>query len=179
MKYLKIIIILVVAISIVLSSCVNHEEITITEEDTTLKEVNYYMIDLRGEVYRPGIYKVQKGSLIIDVINLAGGLREEADLSQINLVETINDNCKIIINKRKDPSTTIENQDNNDNNNKININTCTIEQLMTLPNIGSVKAKAIVEYRKTNGLFKSIDNLLEVTGIGQSLFNQIKDLITV
>lgn len=178
MKYLKIIIILVVAISIVLSSCANHQEITISEEEPTLKEVNYYMIDLRGEVYRPGIYKVQKGSLIIDVINLAGGLREEADLSQINLVEMINDNCKIIINKRQDPSTTVENKVDKDNN-KININTCTIEQLMTLPNIGSVKAKAIVEYRKANGSFKSIDNLLEVTGIGQSLFNQIKDLITV
>lgn len=140
------------------------------------QEHNYYMVDIRGEINRPGIYKVESGAMINDVIELAGGLTNQADISKINLVEIIDDNLQIIINK-------VSNDDKEKEivtvNNKININTCTKTDLMTLSGIGATKAQAIINYRDKNGKFKKIEDLLKVNGIGEALLLQIKDYITI
>ena len=114
--------------------------------------------------------------MINDVIELAGGLTYQADISKINLVEIINDNKKIVI-SRVTNSETKEEPKKEDN--KININTCTKSDLMKLSGIGSTKAQAIINYRDKNGKFKKIEDLLKVNGIGEALLLQIKEFITV
>lgn len=140
------------------------------------QEQQYYMVDIRGEVNRPGIYKVESGAMINDVIELAGGLTYHADISKINLVEIINDNKKIVISRVTNNETKEEPKKED---NKININTCTKSDLMKLSGIGSTKAQAIINYRDKNGKFKKIEDLLKVNGIGEALLLQIKEYITV
>lgn len=140
------------------------------------QEQQYYMVDIRGEVNRPGIYKVESGAMINDVIELAGGLTYQADISKINLVEIINDNKKIVISRVTNNETKEEPKKED---NKININTCTKSDLMKLSGIGSTKAQAIINYRDKNGKFKKIEDLLKVNGIGEALLLQIKEFITV
>ena len=156
---------------LVLCSCDNNE-INYSFNENNIEINEYCLVDLRGEVRYPGIYKVKVGSLINDVIKLAGGLTEYANLDNINLVNDVSKNMKLVI-----PS--INNKINNDSNNLINLNTSTLAELMTIPKIGEAKAKAIISYREENGGFKSIEELKNVSGIGESLYEAIKTYITV
>ncbi len=165
-----------------------------------------YLVDIKGEVNAPGIYRLKKDSRVIDVINMAGGLTENANTSVINLSKKIIDEMVIIIYSNQqveDFSKTkeIENQvsdycnqiDENSIHNdacieekstvttidgKISLNTATMEELMNLPGVGEAKAKSIIEYRESNGNFNSIEDITKVSGIGESLFAQIKEYIT-
>ena len=135
-------------------------------------EETYCMIDVRGEVMYPNIYKIASGSLIYDAIELAGGVTINADLTNINLVSIITTNMQIFIPKKA----SLESSKVND---KININSCSIEELLTIPKIGLVKAQAIIEYRNQNGWFTKLEDLKNVKGIGDSLFEEIKTYITI
>ncbi len=161
-------------------------------------------MDIKGEVNNPGIYSLNEGSRVIDVIEKSGGLTDKADTSVINLSKKIIDEMVIIIyskNEVKDfkktkelekqvldkcvqkDETSLKNDaciENSikDQTTKININTATLEELMTLTGIGESKAKSIIKYREQTP-FKSIEDLLNVTGIGDNLFAQIKENITV
>lgn len=134
----------------------------------------YCMIDLRGEVMRPGIYKIESGSLVNDVIELAGGFTKMADKNSINLVQIITSNMKIVVN-----ATNMENNTQYLQDTRINLNTCNKEQLLSVPKIGEAKAEAILNYREKNGGFQSIEELLKVSGIGDTLYSQIKVYFTV
>ena len=152
-------------------------------------------VDIKGMINNPGVYEVDSNSRVNDVITLAGGLKEGADTSNINLAKIVSDEMTIIIYSTEEVlekfkqevcicnCPCIENNaciNNNDNNsNLININTATIEELTTLTGIGDVKAEAIIKYRNEVGKFKTKEELLNVDGIGESLFEKIKDDITV
>ena len=152
-------------------------------------------VDIKGMINNPGVYEVDSNSRVNDVITLAGGLKEGADTSNINLAKIVSDEMTIIIYSTEEVLEKfkqevricncpyIENNaciNNNDNNsNLININTATIEELTTLTGIGDVKAEAIIKYRNEVGKFKTKEELLNVDGIGESLFEKIKDDITV
>lgn len=171
------------------------------EETPTL-----YKVDIKGEVVSPGIYSLEPDSRVIDVIEHAGGLTEQANTTVINLSKKIADEMVIIIysntevrdfENTKEKETIVQEKCNqkDDNslkndacitssqqateNTKISLNTATIEQLMTLPGIGEAKAKAIIAYRDEQGGFKSIEELTKVTGIGESILAKIKDSITI
>lgn len=165
-----------------------------------------YKVDIKGAVITPGLYSLPKSSRVIDVINKAGGLKDNANTTPINLSLKIKDEMVIIIytneevenfakTKEKEARMIKEcNEFNNLRNDacintksnketkvegKININTATKEELNTLPGIGSSKAKSIIEYReKVNG-FKEIDELKKVEGIGEELFAKIKENIII
>ena len=153
------------------------------------------IVDIKGMVVNPGVYEVDSNLRVNDVIELAGGLLEGADTSYINLAKIVSDEMTIIIYSTEEVLEKfkqevcicncpyIENNaciNNNDNNsNLININTATIEELTTLTGIGDVKAEAIIKYRNEVGKFKTKEELLNVDGIGESLFEKIKDDITV
>ena len=141
--------------------------------DTVIKK---YIVDVKGAVKFPGTYELEEGKRVIDVINLAGGVLENADLLSINLSKKISDEMLIII-----PEINIISEENfiNDFNNdgKISINYGTLENLMSLNGIGEIKAKAIIDYRNNNGMFKTIEDLKNVSGIGNSTFEKIKDYI--
>ena len=165
-------------------------------------------VDIKGAVNNPGVYELSSDKKIIDVIELAGGLLEKADTSIINLSKKVKDEMCIIIytideinNYKKEllpskkiikeieeriicPDTTndgcinlnVEKEQIEDG--KININTSSLEELMTLPSIGEAKAKNIIEYRKNNK-FEKIEDILNVKGIGNSVFEKIKDNIEI
>lgn len=168
------------------------EEDTKEEENTSIKKIT---VDIKGMVNNPGVYEVDSDSRINDVIALAGGLKEGADTSNINLAKIVSDEMTIIVYSTEEVLEKFKQEvcicncpyivndacigeDNNDNN-LININTASIEELTTLTGIGDVKAEAIIKYRNEVGKFKTKEEILNVDGIGESLFEKIKDDITV
>lgn len=171
------------------------------------KEEVYYQVDIKGQVQAPGIYTVKEGSRVIDVIRLAGDITGEADTSVLNLSKKVSDEMVIIVyskeevanfstvkeEEKKEQELCVQKDEDSLRNDaciteseitaitdtKISINTATLEELMSLDGIGETKAKAIIEYREENGPFTSIDELLDVSGIGEGLFANIKENITI
>ena len=162
-------------------------------------------VDIKGAVKKPGVYKINSDKKIIDVITMAGGLMENANTDNINLSKKVTDEMVIIIytneevknsnivdtvikvidkecvcpNIQNDGCINTEINDSITNVNKtININTATLDELMSINGLGEAKAKAIIKYREENGYFKIIDDLLNVSGIGEALFEKIKEYIT-
>ena len=155
------------------------------------KTLKNFVVDIKGQIKKPGTYEVTENTRVIDVINKAGGLTKDADTSLINLSKKVFDEMVIVVHSKEDVQTKkttelndIENNAsiNNSENNlvgKININLATQEELQTLPGIGSSKAQDIINYRNENGKFTSIEEIINVSGIGESLFDKIKENITV
>lgn len=156
------------------------------------------IVDIKGSVVNPGVYEVDNTSRVMDVISLAGGLLEDADTSLINLAKIVSDEMTIIIYSREEVSLDKEEEClcdcsliNNDacieeeytnideEDGYVNINTCSKEELMTINGIGEAKAKAIIDYREKNGNFNTIEDIRNVSGIGDALFEKIKVYITV
>lgn len=168
-------ILMVILIALFLNSC--SKPLAQDDNDESSFEIAsklYCMIDLRGEVMHPGIYKIESGSLVNDVIELAGGFTKQADKTSINLVSTITSNMQIVV----QPVGTLDHKTSTEEK-QINLNTCTKEQLLVVPKIGESKAEAIIEYRKKNGGFTQLEDLLKVSGIGEALYSQIKVYFTI
>ena len=205
---LLVIVISIVGVIIYLNMNTEKEEPLVIEKKKNIKKQNtseVYKVDIKGQVANPGIYSLKANSRVIDVIEKAGGLTENADTSVINLSKKISDEMVIIIYSHEEvnefgKTKEIEKQvlmecknneiyslENNacieiDNSTtisgKININTASKEELMTLTGIGESKANDIIKYRETNGPFKSIEDLTKVNGIGESTLANIKENIT-
>ncbi len=178
------------------------EEVPIKKE-TSKDDTKIIKVDIKGEVKNPNIYTMNETERIIDVITKAGGLTKKADTSMINLSKRLTDEMVIIIYSKEqvrkytetkqeeqkkqelcneevqNDACIEEKQEEKEQTGKININTATLEQLQTLPRIGEAKAKNILAYRKKNGGFKKIEEIKEISGIGESIFDQIKDYITI
>lgn len=137
---------------------------------------------ISGEVKNTGVYYLKKDSRITDLINICGGLTEEADVSKINPAQKLNDSDKIIIPKKEENLNTQSIEDNNESDinvqEKININTATKDELTSLNGIGESTANKIINYRNKNK-FKEIEDIMNVPGIGEAKFNNIKDYICV
>ena len=182
-------------------------EVVIKKKEKQASSEIYFKVDIKGQVNNPGIYSLKEGSRVIDVIEASGGLTENANTTVINLSKKIEDEMVIIIysneevnnfaktkevekqvidncikkdenSLQNDACINQSNEQSNTDNNLININTATQEELMTLPGIGESKAKDIITYRSENA-FTSIEDIKNVPGIGESLFAKIKENITV
>lgn len=137
------------------------------------------MIHISGQVYHPGIYELVSGDRVKDAVDLAGGLTKAADIDRINLAKRLNDEDKIYIPAIGETiSQDIEIVNTGSSTGLININTCSKEELDSLPGIGVVIAERIIEYRKSVR-FERIEDIRNVSGIGDAKFNDIKGLITV
>lgn len=163
----------------------------ITEEKVKI------VVDISGQVVLPGVITLDEGSRLIDAINLAGGATKDANLSKVNLAYILSDAQKIYIpsvNDKEDTeyiseesgngvvtsgSTKESSSKNKSENLMININTANEEELQKLPGIGSSIASKIITYRKENGKFNTIEDIKNVSGIGESKFNNIKNNIYV
>lgn len=134
-----------------------------------------------GEVYEPGVYEVKNGARITDILELCGGVTEDAALEFINLAEPVTDGMKIYVPSKNevDGMSPIQSENNTEDNGLININTADVSELTKLPGIGETKASAIVEYRKEAGGFKNVEDLLNVNGIGDSTYEKIKNLVCI
>ena len=164
-------------------------------------------VEIKGAVNNPGVYELETGKRVEDVIKLSGGLKKDADVSNTNLSKNLVDEMVIIIytkdeiNSMTTGNTTIKYIDKEcicpviENNScisdvvtnfevieevsdKISLNKATLEELMTLKGIGESKAKSIIEYREKTP-FKSIEELLNVKGIGKAMFEKIKANISI
>jgi competence protein ComEA len=136
-----------------------------------------------GSVKEPVNVTLPKDSRIEDAIKLAGGATEQADLNSINMAQKLNDEDMVYVPKKGE---IIETEGKNSNvsplpsmKGKININKASVQQLDTLPGVGPSIAQKIVEYRSSRGDFKSIEELNNVSGIGDEKYKDVKDLITV
>lgn len=206
------------------------EEKLVSSEEQKAQE--YILVDIKGEVKTPGVYKLPVNSRVIDAIEASGGLTKKAVTTYINLSKTLKDENVIIINKKSELKKIEEKKNIEEikiNNNSsvsvktsdvitndvdkvkeetttesvtktpeegsspaneisseqkkettsVNINESSIEELTTISGIGESKAKAIIEYRTTNGPFKSIEEIKNVSGIGDKLYDKIKAYITI
>lgn len=152
---------------LLLTSCKENNIIDYQKTEIIPQE-SQITVYLYGEVKYPGLYNLDENSRLYELINLAGGFTSNAKIDNLNLARIITNNEMIIIEQ-------MQNQDNN----LININKATKEELMTLKGIGESKAKEIIAYRLEFGNFQKIEDLLKVKGISESLYNEIKNQITI
>jgi len=150
-------------------------------------------VDIAGEIKSPGVYEMENGDRVFQLIEKAGGATENADISSINLSKKLTDGEKIIIFAKRnlidsetttsssitqsDTSSSINSSTNKSN--LININTASQKELEELPGIGPALAQKIIDYREKNGYFSTIEDIKKVSGIGDKRFEAIKDSITV
>lgn len=141
------------------------------------------VIDIKGAIKHPGVYELQTGARVHQLIEVAGGLLNDADELAINLAAPLQDGMVIYIPKKGEITnnqfTLPANQEGANGANKVNINLATTEELQTLTGIGPSKAEAIIAYREENGPFTKPEQLLEVSGIGEKSFEKLKEEITI
>ena len=129
-----------------------------------------------GAVRNEGVYKLPPGSRIEDAVNAAGGFLPTADRDYCNLARLVEDGQQIRVPTRAEAESLREQEREHDSG-LININTATEAELMTLPGIGQTRAQAIIAWREKNGGFKTIEDIMKVSGIKESAFLKIKDRI--
>lgn len=186
------------------------------EEEPKKEKLSEFYVEIKGAVNSPGVFKVTSDNIINDVINMAGGLKNNAYTKNINLSKNVSKemvvyvytnyeysmlsvkektfecNCpkqdisictdkgaSIITSDESKPEEPSNSDSETENNSKININTASKETFTSLSGIGDAKAQKIIDYRNENGLFKSIEDLKNVSGISEKLFEQIKEFITI
>ncbi|MEK5173373.1 MULTISPECIES: helix-hairpin-helix domain-containing protein [Heyndrickxia] len=141
------------------------------------------IVDLKGEIVNPGIYEANNGERVQDLITKAGGFSKNADKLKVNLAQKVKDEMVIYVPKIGEEINvslfdegvgTINNSEG-----KVNINSANKDQLQTIPGIGPSKADAIIEYREQKGEFKKIEDIKNVTGIGEKTYEKLKDSISI
>ena len=163
---------------VVFSNTDNIENILIKNDEKV--DVPMIFVEIKGEVLKPDVYELQEGSIVKDLIEEAGGLTEEADISNINRAKKLQNHELIVIHNINDKDTApVLNEIVIESNGLININLADINELQKITGIGQVKAESIIEYREKNGEFKSIDEVKNVDGIGEKTFEKIKEKITL
>lgn len=167
------------------------DEIIIQTNSSVAENENYFsgnqekknniFVHIEGAINFPGIKEVPEGTRLFELIELAGGETENADVSKVNLASVLKDEQKIYI-----PFLIMDIEIDNDlnldssfQNEMININYATEEELQTLSGIGPSMAKKIIAYRDENGYFNSIEDIMNVTGIGENKYNKIRNNITI
>lgn len=197
---------------------IDNEIFSYEKEEDVKEKISEYKVDIKGAIANPGVYIGNDNTRVIDIIDMAGGLLENSDITVINLSKKVFDEMVIIIYTKEElekmlngeeinydniitdkeilfpdikNDAVIEEETNTSNNEStkeeskteeisiVNINTASIEELDSLPGIGSSKAQNIIDYRNINGKFGSIEEILNVNGIGTALYEQIKAYITV
>lgn len=184
----------------------NFSELETIENQTEEETKNTIKVHVSGAVNNPGVVELEENSRVGDAIEKAGGVTEEASTDEINLAylledgtkihiptkqemeqaklakgaqETQNESTNIITDATTGSSTNSSSNSSAKTTSKVNINTATQTELETLPGIGPATATKIIAYREENGKFKSIEEIKEVSGIGDSKYEKIKDLIKV
>lgn len=162
----------------------NSEELTGAEDTEGNTVSEKIMVHITGEVKEQGVVVLENGARIVDAIEAAGGETEEADLSKLNLAYILNDGEKIYVPSKNDEEENVEyvttsNGETETASKKININTAGAQELTELPGVGESTANKIIAYRKENGKFETIEDLKNVPGIGNSKFDNLKEMITV
>ncbi|WP_152656311.1 helix-hairpin-helix domain-containing protein [Oceanobacillus sp. CFH 90083] len=150
-------------------------------EEALEKQNQTAMVDLKGEVVRPGVYEMEEGDRIRDVIERADGFTDNADILQVNLAQIVQDEMVILIPAvgQAEGAAGSSPAGEQAGDGKIKINTASMEELTQLPGIGPAKAEAIITHRDNHGLFQKAEDLLEISGIGEKTLETLVEHIQV
>lgn len=201
----------------------SEKKLSVTKKSSKSKEsidsndIKTVFVDVKGAVNAPGVYELEDTKRVIDAINLAGGLSDNANTININLSKKVQDEMYIIVytkneiaeykknngtkevkcasnecvcpdtnnsacinsSSTKNSSSKTSDSITEKNNSKVSINSASLEELMTLSGIGEAKANAIISYRQENGNFNTLEDIKNVSGIGDSVYEKIKNNITL
>jgi len=142
------------------------------------------LVDVAGWVRSPGVYEFREGDRVIDAIEAAGGARREAALETLNLAAPLVDGTQVFVARRgadalPGAASMAGGTAPSSGGTLVNINTASPSELEALPGVGEVIAQRIVDFRTANGPFASVDELLEVSGIGEATLEAMRELVTV
>ncbi|MCD8323654.1 MAG: helix-hairpin-helix domain-containing protein [Clostridiales bacterium] len=135
-----------------------------------------------GAVEAPGVYELQSTDRICQLVEMAGGLTQDADARSVNLAQTVEDGEMIYIptvDEAAETGTAETETSVSPDDGRVNINTASVTELTALSGIGDAKAAAIVAYREEHGAFQSVEEIMQVSGIAQATYDRIKDEITI
>lgn len=156
------------------------------EEGTEQARETEIYVHVCGCVKKPGVYRLHFGARTQEAIDAAGGFSEKANQTAWNLAEVLQDGMQVYIPSKDEAKEALNEEQSlgkdlsaSQKGNTVNINTASKEELMTLPGIGESRADAVIACREEKGSFTSIEGIKDVAGIGDGIFNRIKDLITV
>ncbi len=147
---------------------------SIEENQETKETADSIFVYVCGAVEQEGVYELSLGSRVYEAIQMAGGFSETAAVSQINQAEILEDEMKIYVPTIDEAATMQEEEDG-----KTNLNTASKEELMKLSGVGEAKAQAILQYREEHGRFQSVEEIMNIPGIKQGLFEKIKHDIKI
>lgn len=164
------------------SASAKEEELLSEEEPpSSAEEEACIYVYICGAVQNPGVYELPLESRIYQLVEAAGGMSEDADGQSVNLAEIVSDGQMVRIPSHAEtedrPEENVSTGISTDG--KVNINTASVDQLMTLNGIGQTKAEQIITYREENGAFPDTESIMQVSGIGKGTYEKIKNSITV
>lgn len=152
------------------------------DSEKTTEETGKIIVDIKGEINKPGVYELEGDARVKEVILEAGGLTKQAEKKQLNLAEKLQDQQMIYIpNKEEAEEMEIDGDKEAEDNNEdmIDINAADINELQKISGVGPAKAQAIVDYREENGAFESVDELNEISGFGEKTVEKLRDSIKI
>lgn len=152
------------------------------DSEKTTEETGKIIVDIKGEINKPGVYELEGDARVKEVILEAGGLTKQAEEKQLNLAEKLQDQQMIYIpNKEEAEEMAIDGDKETGDNNEdmIDINAADINELQKISGVGPAKAQAIVDYREENGAFESVDELNEISGFGEKTVEKLRDSIKI
>ncbi|WP_156291127.1 helix-hairpin-helix domain-containing protein [Oceanobacillus salinisoli] len=152
----------------------NTETLEMKSEEQLTQEI---LVDVKGAIIEPGVYEMKAGDRVNDVIDKAGGFTKEADQTQVNLAQKVHDEMIVMVPAIAEQGS--ETIDSVSNHGKVRLNYATQEEIESLTGIGPSKAQAIIQHREEKGYFKSVEDLLEISGIGEKTLENIQDDIQV
>jgi len=165
----------------------------LTKEEVVKSEPVIIKVDVKGAVRTPGVFIAKPGDRVIDLIAAAGDFTKDADADKVNLAQLVEDQMVIYVPRAGEEAVELADAASastggtiattsttgSSSGNQVNLNTATQAELETLPGIGPSKAIAIIEYRETTGKFQQIEDLKNISGIGDKTFEKLQDSITV
>ena len=168
-----------VLFAVLLSSCGRSDRMefalsSVKEETGDVTRKSDIIVYICGAVNSPGIVELPEGSRANDAVAAAGGFADDADTASVNLAKVLKDQEQIFVS-----SVSRGGEENGPADKRISVNEASKEELMTLPGIGEQKAKRIIEYREEHGRFLKLEDLKKVEGIGDALYNRIKEHLRI
>lgn len=160
----------------------DEKDVEAREMHDSTQKTSTICVYICGRVASPGVYELEEGSRICDLVELAGGMLNDASQSFWNLAEVLEDGQMVYVPTEEEADSKLlekSKEQETEGSENVNINTATREELMTLSGIGESKADSIIDYRNENGNFTNTEDIMNVSGIGKAMYNKIKDDITV
>ena len=164
-------------------AAVSKDSSTEKEEKEEPVEQDLITVDVKGAVKAPGIYDLPVGSRVNDAVQKAGGLTEQADSKSLNLAQKVSDEALVYVPTKGEEAasqqTASGTTSSRNKEKKVNLNKASLEELKQVKALGGKRAQDIIVHRETNGKFKSVDELKNVSGIGAKTIEKLKDYVTV